>query len=345
MDRLSGFTFILTWRCNFRCSYCRQRHEDVDLASATVARAVEWIAPRLTPDAVVNFFGGEPLLAWESLVEAVNGLTRNGVLVNSPRFSLVSNGALLDEERIDFLERHRFALRLSFDGPAQEENRQRGSRERIEAVIHELAVRRGIATTVQAVIPPGRVATLAATLTVIADLAPWPVSFIPDSSVPWSESALAELTRQRERLKARRGHWGGRNPFPFLDPPAREAAGTFVCAAGLDRLALAPDGTLWGCHRFAVYAAANPGDSTLASFGLGEVPAPGQPLAWDSRAPYAQFFQRRYRRGGTYCSLCPDVARCRTCPIDNAEAGGDLLRVPGWFCGLGRACSSSSSIN
>ncbi|HNX98039.1 MAG TPA: hypothetical protein PKK12_10195, partial [Candidatus Aminicenantes bacterium] len=191
------------------------------------------------------------------------------------------------------------------------------------------------------VIPPVQVATLADTLTAIADLAPLPVSFVPDSSVPWSESALAELARQRERLKARQGRWSGRNPFPFLEPSPREATGTFVCAAGLDRLALAPDGTLWGCHRFAVLAAANPENLALASYCLGEVPAPGEPLVRDPRIPYAPFFQRRYRRGGSYCSLCPDVVRCRTCPIDNAEAGGDLLRVPEWFCGLNRICHPS----
>jgi len=341
MDRISGFTFLLTWRCNFRCSYCRQRHEGGDLAPAMRARAVEWIAPRLAPGAVVNFFGGEPLLAWDSLVAVVDGLTGRGERAEPPRFSLVSNGALLDEERIDFLERHRFSLRLSFDGPAQEENRRRGSRRGIEEVMRRLALRRGIDTTIQSVIPPGRVAELADTLTAIADLAPLPVSFVPDSSVPWSESALAELARQRERLKACRGRWSDRNPSPFLDPPVREATGTFVCAAGLDRLALAPDGTLWGCHRFAVLAAANPENLALASYCLGEVPAPGEPLVRDPRIPYAPFFQRRYRRGGSYCSLCPDVVRCRTCPIDNAEAGGDLLRVPEWFCGLNRICHPS----
>ena len=143
MDRISGFTFILTWRCNFRCSYCRQRHEGGDLAPETLARAVEWISPRLAPGAMVNFFGGEPLLAWDSLVAAVNGLAGSGTMARPPRFSLVSNGALLDEERLDFLERHRFFLRLSFDGPAQEENRRRGSRGHIETVIQRLAARRG----------------------------------------------------------------------------------------------------------------------------------------------------------------------------------------------------------
>ncbi len=74
----------------------------------------------------VGFFGGEPLLAWD-LVREVTELARARAdrLGTRVRFSVTTNGTLLDEERARFLAGHGFSLIVSLDGPKELHDRER----------------------------------------------------------------------------------------------------------------------------------------------------------------------------------------------------------------------------
>ncbi len=331
---IHSFTFILTWQCNFRCRYCRQPHDGPTLTPEEVEWACRWLVPQLELGATVNFFGGEPLLAWDSLVRAVETLSSAGKL--GITCSIVSNGWFLTPSRLDFLEQHRISLRLSFDGPFQGRSRRQGSRKRLERLIRELSRRLGIGVELQAVVEPQTVDSLADALTEMADLGPFRISLLPDSFADWNEFHLIELEEQLAVLAGRWGRSGMENPFSCFDPAPPISQRTFRCAAGLGRLALAPDGSLWGCHRFAVHASLHRTDPTLSSYCLGRIPVEGKLLPTAPHLPYEPFYQRRYRVGDSYCTLCDDVTSCRTCPIDNGESTGNLLDAPSWRCGWNR---------
>jgi len=64
----------------------------------------------------LSFFGGEPLLAWKTIVEAVRYFEGRS-FPNRPKFSMTTNATLLDEARVQFLARHGFSLIVSLDGP------------------------------------------------------------------------------------------------------------------------------------------------------------------------------------------------------------------------------------
>ncbi len=74
----------------------------------------------------VGFFGGEPLLAWDLVREATElARARADRLGTRVRFSITTNGTLLDEERARFLAEHGFSLIVSLDGPKELHDRER----------------------------------------------------------------------------------------------------------------------------------------------------------------------------------------------------------------------------
>jgi len=110
----------LGMRCNYSCSYCNQAAE---LDVGTVTRTADaddflvqldgWLqgAPRR-----IEFWGGEPLLYFAKLKRLVPTLRER---FPQAELTMVSNGSLMDEEIIDFLEEHDIFVSVSHDGPGQ----------------------------------------------------------------------------------------------------------------------------------------------------------------------------------------------------------------------------------
>ncbi len=111
--------------CNLKCGYCYEAQSGfhrtgraMDLATA--CRAVDDLLERSArrPHVEVTFFGGEPLLNFAVLREAVShALAAAEARGKSVSFQITTNGVLLTDDAIDFLVRHRFGVMLSLDGP------------------------------------------------------------------------------------------------------------------------------------------------------------------------------------------------------------------------------------
>lgn len=147
---LSQLTLSLTERCNLRCAYCphthdglpwQRAHSDREMSREVMASALRYFLPRCVgaEQASVSFYGGEPLLAFERIQEAVELIE-----AESPRSDLRiivdTNGLLLgDEQVLDFLIDHRLHLQISLDGPAaiHDRHRLRGDGGASHAVVME----------------------------------------------------------------------------------------------------------------------------------------------------------------------------------------------------------------
>lgn len=72
----------------------------------------------------INFFGGEPMLMYDSIIKPLVEWVHNDLGENF-KFSITTNGTLLDDAKICFMQRHKFGLLLSMDGnkPVQDYNR------------------------------------------------------------------------------------------------------------------------------------------------------------------------------------------------------------------------------
>lgn len=112
-----------TWECNLRCSYCfvKQRtakRNGVRMSPATARRLIDVLDSGLTQveSICVHLYGGEPLTnlpALRALVEAA--AEKPGRFT----FAITTNGTLVSDEILEFLDRGRFQVILSLDGPAE----------------------------------------------------------------------------------------------------------------------------------------------------------------------------------------------------------------------------------
>lgn len=110
--------------CNLRCEYCFAQTGDFGggrciMTPETGRRAIDFLiassADRVNLE--LDFFGGEPLMAWDTVVETVSYARsvekQHG---KSFRFTITTNGLLLDDEKIEYINREMSNCVLSLDG-------------------------------------------------------------------------------------------------------------------------------------------------------------------------------------------------------------------------------------
>ena len=110
--------------CNLNCSYCfasqgKYQGERALMSFETGKRAFDFLIENsgTSRNLVVDFFGGEPLMNWEVVVKLVEYARSIEKQHNKNfRFTLTTNGVLLDDEKIDFLNEHMSNVVLSLDG-------------------------------------------------------------------------------------------------------------------------------------------------------------------------------------------------------------------------------------
>jgi His-Xaa-Ser system radical SAM maturase HxsB len=120
----SVHTMVVTRRCNFKCVYCHasilgQDAPGADMSPETARRAVDFIFASPSPELMIEFQGGEPLLNWP-VVRFIAAYARRRAAWDSGRrvhLGLISNFSLLDEEKVRELAGHRVSLCTSLDGP------------------------------------------------------------------------------------------------------------------------------------------------------------------------------------------------------------------------------------
>lgn len=104
---------MLGAECNLQCKYCLQ-HEMADVSNKKVsAKVIEWVATqarRQSQPIMVTFYGGEPLVHWTAITDAVNQLA------GKVNFNIITNGKLLDETKVDYCNEHNIRVAVSYDG-------------------------------------------------------------------------------------------------------------------------------------------------------------------------------------------------------------------------------------
>ena len=119
-QKSKNITLVLTHRCNLDCVYCYEHHKNSSVMSAELAKSI--VDKELTMNDGVSmvefdFFGGEPLLEFDTVKEVVE-YTIKKEYDKDYIFFITTNGVLLDDERKKWLKEHTDALQigLSLDG-------------------------------------------------------------------------------------------------------------------------------------------------------------------------------------------------------------------------------------
>ncbi|MCA9640353.1 MAG: radical SAM protein, partial [Myxococcales bacterium] len=122
---------VVTLRCNETCVYCHASRANMDQVETDMSRdyaeksvnlALQSTAPRIT----IEFQGGEPLANFPVVKHIIEyAIEKNRAYGKELEFTMVSNLALMTDEKLDYLIKHKVQICTSIDGPEKLHNKQR----------------------------------------------------------------------------------------------------------------------------------------------------------------------------------------------------------------------------
>ena len=262
--------------CNLDCSYCfasqGKYHGKRALMSLEVAkRAIDFLIENSKgrTNLEVDFFGGEPLMNFEVVKETVKyAREREKECKKNFRFTLTTNGMLIDKEVIDFANSEMSNVVLSLDGRREVHDRFRvdrsgkGSYDVIVPKFQEMVKARGgknyyirgtfthfntdFTNDIQQMLDLG-----------FRELSMEPVVSSPNEPAALKEEDLPILFGEYEKLaamvldKRKEG-----DPFNFYHYMIDLQGGPCIykrisgCGSGSEYMAVTPTGELYPCHQF-----------------------------------------------------------------------------------------------
>lgn len=265
---LRNLYLVVAQECNLACTYCYaagggfgqpERHMPEAIMRRGLARLLPLAGERLT----LSFFGGEPLLNFTLLQETVR--YASCLAAESGRglsFALTTNGTLLDEAMLDFIERHIAYLAISLDGDAVANSGRvfRDGRPAFPVILDNLERlrQRRIPFALRATVTPANVGQVAETVAFLSALGAQSVRVLPAQGVIWSATEHQQLRHAMADLNRRglQALLAGETPTA-CEHALRLAVHTVAsedaerpCLAGGGILALAADGMLYPCEHF-----------------------------------------------------------------------------------------------
>lgn len=122
---------VVTLRCNETCVYCHASRANMDAVQTDMSpeiaeQCVDMILRTTNPYVTIEFQGGEPLVSFDVIKHVIEyAKDRNRRAGKQLEFTMVSNLALMDEEKLRFLLDHKVQVCTSIDGPAHLHDKQR----------------------------------------------------------------------------------------------------------------------------------------------------------------------------------------------------------------------------
>ncbi len=261
--------------CDMRCKYCfagtgNYSGQRTIMSPETAIRAMEFIreASGQRSNIEVDFFGGEPLLAWDTVlktVEYVKGREKQWGKIF--RFTLTTNALSLDDKKAEYLAREMDNLVLSMDGRPEVNDAVRrdacgcGTCDRIVPNIQKVVRLRGDKTHYIRGTFTRKNLDFSNDALYMADLGFKQISIEPvvtkDERFALRKEDLPAIFAEYEKLciimleRVKEG-----KPFNFFHFNIDLEQGPCAikrlrgCGAGAEYVAVAPDGGVYPCHQF-----------------------------------------------------------------------------------------------
>lgn len=259
--------------CNLRCKYCFASTGDFGtgrkiMPPEVAMKAIDWVVEKSgnRHNIEVDFFGGEPLMAMETVKATVDYARANEEKWGKHfRFTMTTNGVLLDEENTRYFNENMDNCVLSLDGRKEVNDRNRltvngkGSYDIIVPKFLKLIAQRDKSKDyyVRGTFTHENLDFSNDVLS-IADLGVDSISVEPvtaDDSDPYAlkREDLPTIYEEYEKLAKVMLR---RNDFNFFHFNVDLTQGPCVikrmrgCGAGCEYVAVTPDGELYPCHQF-----------------------------------------------------------------------------------------------
>lgn len=275
-DVVKALCLHVAHTCNLNCSYCfasqGKYHGERAIMSFEVGKqALDFLMDHsgTRRNLEVDFFGGEPLMNWDvvkQLVKYARSVEKERG--KNFRFTLTTNGMLIDDDVIDFANREMSNVVLSLDGRKEIHDRLRvdyagrGSWERIVPKFQKLVKARGNRNYYMRGTFTHANPDFLKDIQCMLDLGFTELSMEPVVCAPGDEAELTPedikiVEKQYEELadlmlkRKREGR-----PFTFYHYMIDLKSGPCVykrlsgCGSGTEYMAVTPWGDLYPCHQF-----------------------------------------------------------------------------------------------
>ena len=275
-DVVKALCLHVAHSCNLNCAYCfasqgRFQGERALMPFEVGRQALDFLIAHSGSrrNLEVDFFGGEPLMNWQVVKDLVAyARSVEGKHGKNFRFTLTTNGLLIDDEVIDFCNREMSNVVLSLDGRRETHDRLRvdyagnGSYDRIVPKFQKLVAARGGKNYYIRGTFPHANPDFTKDLLHMADLGFTELSMEPVVCAPDDPAALTpediEIVKGEYELLARemlRREREGR-PITFYHYMLDLTEGPCIykrvsgCGSGTEYMAVTPWGDLYPCHQF-----------------------------------------------------------------------------------------------
>ncbi|MDD5887412.1 MAG: thioether cross-link-forming SCIFF peptide maturase [Oscillospiraceae bacterium] len=275
-DVVKALCLHVAHSCNLSCSYCfasqGKFHGERALMSFEVGKqALDYLVAHsgTRHNLEVDFFGGEPLMNWDivkQLVAYARSIEKDSG--KHFRFTLTTNGMLIDDDVIDFANKEMHNVVLSLDGRKEIHDRYRvdyagnGSWERIVPKFQRFVEKRGDREYYMRGTFTHNNPDFMKDIDTMLDLGFNRLSMEPVVAAPDDPCALTEedkpiVEKQYEILADRmlERERAGR-PFTFYHYMIDLTGGPCIykrisgCGSGTEYMAVTPWGDLYPCHQF-----------------------------------------------------------------------------------------------
>lgn len=275
--------------CNARCKYCFAHQGNYGksqgiMKAETAKEAIDFFMWKVPEDceARITFFGGEPLLAYDVIVQTCEYVKEN-YSNRIHTFHITTNATLLTREMIDVMSFYDFRVAISIDGGSQIQNRQRPLANSADSYFEATKNINYLIDKVKHVLVRGTYCDYEYNLDVCyADLLELHISeinVVPDISGIDNDKSCNKLLQQLDRLhrfildyvKSQKNFPFGLFTIKIRELFLRKAEIAYQCGAGKNTFSVDIEGNIFPCHRL----------SNDVDLKLGNVNKYASALEWD----------------------------------------------------------------
>lgn len=339
----STITVNVADSCNLNCKYCFEHEKKQRILLPEDACKILDVSyagfNENFPDLqhfMVNLFGGEPLIGWNTIKAMVEHKRKNKYKM---RFGITTNLVLLNDEMLDYIEDEEIFLLVSIDGIKEVHDKNRNdSWDRVKANIKRLADRELLyLVEARMTILPEDAAHVFSGVKEIVDMGIHNIAPMPVTDVEWGEQDLSELRSQLDKLfdwcvELANDETNRKNVSiklindyieHVLEPVLEEIE---PCTAGTTKwVAIGTDGTIMPCHQ------RHTTDAYYEDLKIGNILTDEIDPAKIVNPIYAE------ARNNNECNACHAKAICRGgCPSENLTQTGSWYTPTKSWCKIQR---------